>query len=62
MWKWFVKQNQVEGIHLIAKGGFKSDIAKAYNVTGVPTYYLIDKNGRIASNTPKRPNQPGVEQ
>ena len=62
MWQWFVRQNKIEGVHLMAKGGFNSDIAKAYNVTGVPTYYLIDKNGRIASNTPKRPSQPGVAQ
>ncbi|MFK7946981.1 MAG: TlpA family protein disulfide reductase [Saprospiraceae bacterium] len=62
MWQWFVRQNQIEGIHLMAKGGFNSDIAKAYNVTGVPTYYLIDKNGQIASNTPKRPSQPGLAQ
>lgn len=62
MWQWFIRQNKIEGIHLIAKGGFDSEIAKAYNVTGVPTYYLIDKNGRIASNTPKRPSQAGIDQ
>lgn len=62
MWQWYIKQNHIEGIHLIAKGGFNSEIAKAYNITGVPTFYLIDKEGRIASSTPKRPSQPGVEQ
>lgn len=62
IWQWFVRQNKMEGIHLMAKGGFDSEVAKAYNVTGVPTYYLIDKNGKIASNTPKLPSQPGVGQ
>lgn len=62
MWQWFVQQNNIEGLHLIAKGGFNSEIAKAYNITGVPTFYLIDQDGKIASNTPKRPSQAGVEQ
>jgi thiol-disulfide isomerase/thioredoxin len=62
IWKWYVQQNQVEGLHLIADGAFKSQIAQDYNVTGVPTFYLINKNGKIASNTPKRPSQLGLEQ
>ncbi len=62
IWKWYIRQNAIEGLHLFTDGAFASEIAKAYNVTGVPTFYLIDKDGKIASNTPKRPSQPGIEQ
>lgn len=63
-WKRFVRNNNIHdhGLHLIADKEFESAIAEAYNVTGVPTFYIIDKEGRIASNTPKRPSQPGIEQ
>ncbi len=63
-WKRFVTRNnmQDQGLHLIANEEFESAIAEAYNVTGVPTFYIIDKEGKIASNTPKRPSQPGLEQ
>lgn len=62
IWKWYVQQNHVKGLHLIANGAFKSQVAQDYNVTGVPTFYLINKEGKIASNTPKRPSQLGLEQ
>jgi thiol-disulfide isomerase/thioredoxin len=62
IWRWYIQQNNIEGLHLIAKGGFESQVAQDYNVTGVPTFYLINRAGRIASNTPKRPSQLGLEQ
>lgn len=62
IWKWYIRENNITGIHLIADGAFASQIAKDYNVTGVPTFYLINKEGKIASNTPKRPSQLGLEQ
>jgi alkyl hydroperoxide reductase subunit AhpC len=62
IWKEYIQQNEIKGLHLIASGGFKSQVAKDYNVTGVPTFYLINKDGKIASNTPKRPSQLGLEQ
>lgn len=61
-WKQFILNNQMEGTHLFAGGGFDSKIAQLYDVKGVPTYYIIDKTGLIASNKPKRPSQRGVEQ
>lgn len=62
IWKWYIRENNIKGLHLIANGAFASQIAKDYNVTGVPTFYLINKEGKIASNTPKRPSQLGLEQ
>lgn len=61
-WKKFIKDNNMAGIHLFAGGGFDSKIAQLFDVKGVPTYYIIDKTGLIASNKPKRPSQRGVEQ
>ena len=61
-WKSFVAEKNMTGLHLFANGAFNTKVAKAYNVTGVPSYFLIDKNGVIISSSPKRPSQPGVEE
>ena len=49
-WEKFVKNNEVKGLHLIASGGdvYKSQIAKLYKVKKLPSYFLIDKQGKIA--------------
>ncbi|MFK7776390.1 MAG: TlpA family protein disulfide reductase, partial [Saprospiraceae bacterium] len=49
-WETYVKNNDTQGIHLIASGGdvYKSQIAKLYKVKKLPAYFLIDKNGKIA--------------
>ncbi|HFC00643.1 MAG TPA: AhpC/TSA family protein [Phaeodactylibacter sp.] len=49
-WEKFIKNNNPQGIHLIASGGdvYKSQIAKLYKVKKLPAYFLIDKQGKIA--------------
>ncbi len=48
-WEKYVKNNDVKGIHLSAGGDvYKSQIAKLYKVKKLPSYFLIDKQGKIA--------------
>lgn len=49
-WERFVKNKEVQGLHLIASGGdvYKSQIAKLYKVKKLPSYFLIDKQGKVA--------------
>ena len=49
-WEKFVKNNEGQGLHLIESGGdvYKSQIAKLYKVKKLPSYFLIDKQGKIA--------------
>lgn len=61
-WRDFVKTNNMHGIHLFANGEFNAEIVKKYNIKGIPTYFIIDRDGVIASSNPKRPTQLGVEQ
>lgn len=49
-WKWeefLTRHNYTQG-HLHAAGGYKSDIARLYNIRNVPRFVLIDRQGRIA--------------
>lgn len=54
-WKDFVKNEKLGGIQLFS-GGFKSDIAKFYNINSIPRFLLIDKKGNIVSKDAPRPS------
>ena len=44
------------GTHIHQPGGFNSLVAKAYGITGIPTYLILDKKGVIIENVPPRPS------
>ena len=52
----FLEENKVEGVKLIAKGGQEDLIRKEYFFSGIPQYYVIDSQGLIADNNPRRPS------
>lgn len=56
VWKHFVEENEMPGINLYAKGNWGKKLTDAYQVTGFPTYVLIDKNGIIAMDKVPRPS------
>ncbi|SFF44570.1 TlpA family protein disulfide reductase [Thermoflexibacter ruber] len=60
-WKDMVKNKEMEGVHLISEGGWASEINKLYGVNGVPTYFLIGKDGKIFNNRPPRPSSPNID-
>jgi peroxiredoxin len=62
-WEKHVKSNDIPGIHLIASGGdvYKSQIARLYKIKKLPTYFLIDKNGKIAFKPERGRNITRVE-
>ncbi|MES2809253.1 MAG: TlpA disulfide reductase family protein [Bacteroidota bacterium] len=49
-WKVNLKKLNLDGVNLIAQGGTLHPVSKAYNIDGIPHYYLIDKEGKIADN------------
>lgn len=57
------KHNMNDGINLIAEGWTNNPVCKAYNVTGIPHYVLIDKEGKMYDNNAPRMyelrNKPG---
>jgi peroxiredoxin len=56
-WKESLKKLNLHGINLIATGWTKHPTVKAYNVNGIPHYYIIDANGKIADNNSPGPSQ-----
>ncbi|QKG53863.1 peroxiredoxin family protein [Hymenobacter sp. BRD67] len=53
-WKQLVTIKKLPGVHVRAMGGMRSEIAKAYNLTEVPTYFLLGEDGTILNPKPKR--------
>ena len=47
-WRDAVRFRNYSGVHLYAEGGINSEIAKAFNVTSMPTYFIIDRYGNFA--------------
>jgi len=56
-WKKGLKKYKPGGVNLIAEGWENNPICQAYNITGIPHYILIDKDGKIANNNAPRPSE-----
>lgn len=54
-WKNTVAQHEIKGVHLNIQG-MGNETAELYNVKGVPTFYIIDREGVIHDNNPGRPS------
>jgi thiol-disulfide isomerase/thioredoxin len=55
-WKRAMKQEKLNGLHLIDPKGWQSSILKDYNFSSIPHYVLIDKDGRIVNADAPRPS------
>lgn len=56
-WRKAIADDKIEGIHLLSLGGTNSPVAKAFNISGIPHYVIIGKDGRIFDNDAPRPSQ-----
>ena len=54
-WEKYVVEKNLKGIQL--HGGPGNDISKAYSITGIPQYILLDKQGNIITPDGPRPSQ-----
>ncbi|MBI5373641.1 MAG: TlpA family protein disulfide reductase [Sphingobacteriales bacterium] len=49
-WKEALVKYKLDGINLIAEGWTRHPVCQAYNISSIPHYVLIDKEGKIANN------------
>jgi len=54
-WRRTVEQHQIQGVHLNING-MSNETAKQYNIKGVPSFFIIDREGVIHDNNPGRPS------
>jgi thiol-disulfide isomerase/thioredoxin len=55
-WKKFVVTKELVGIQLFSDNDWNSDFVKAYGITGIPRFILIDPKGNIVSANADRPS------
>ena len=53
-WKDFVAKEELKGVQMFAAGW--SDIAKNYNIKGIPRFMVFDKKGNIVTIDSPRPS------
>lgn len=56
-WKKAIADDKIEGIHLLSLGGTNSPVGKAFNITGIPHYVIIGRDGKIFDNNASRPSE-----
>lgn len=54
-WRNTVEAQNIQGVHLNVRG-MRHEVAELYNVKGVPSFFIIDRNGVIYDNNPGRPS------
>lgn len=57
LWLKKIKEFNLEGIQLIVKGSWNSKFSKDYQIPWVPTYILIDKEGKIIDARAPKPSE-----
>jgi thiol-disulfide isomerase/thioredoxin len=55
-WERVVNEGKNEGVNLFEEKGWDSDVAKAYQISGIPTFVLIDKEGNFIDSQAPRPS------
>ena len=56
-WRKAIAQHQITGIHLWAEKALQNAVSKAYDVNGIPSYFVIDRLGNFGAIQPPRASQ-----
>ena len=60
-WRNMVADREIAGVHVNVPG-FGHEVPSSYNLRGVPTFYLIGRDGNIFDNRPPRPSQETIDE
>jgi hypothetical protein len=54
-WKKAVEQNALQGINVISRGGWSSEVCKYFKISSIPRYMILNKDGKVVEENAKRP-------
>jgi thiol-disulfide isomerase/thioredoxin len=55
-WKSFYKTNDLKGVQLFGGDDCKKTVLLTYNITGIPRFVLVGKDGKLISDSAPRPS------
>jgi thiol-disulfide isomerase/thioredoxin len=55
-WKTFVKEKKLSGVQLFADKNWNSDFVKAFGISAIPRFILIDPTGKVVKADAARPS------
>ena len=61
-WLKMIKDQNLPGTQLLADNGYNSEFLKAYNVSAIPRFILIDKEGNILDADAPNPSDPRLKE
>ncbi len=61
-WVEMVKKEGLKGVQIFADNNWNSDFVRAYGITGIPRFILIDKEGKIVDADAPRPSNPKLKE
>jgi thiol-disulfide isomerase/thioredoxin len=56
-WKEAIKKHEINGLHAWGEKAFNDPIAKDYGIIGIPSYFVIGKEGNFHAIQPPRPSE-----
>ncbi len=59
-WLDFIKQEGLTGVQLFGGNGLSSEVAKLYNIKGIPRFMVFGKNGNIVTDNAPLPTNPSL--
>jgi thiol-disulfide isomerase/thioredoxin len=61
-WKKMVKDEELQGVQLLADSDWQSQFVTEYAINGIPRFLLIDPEGKIVSADAPRPSNPKLKE
>ncbi len=61
-WLQMIQEQDLQGIQILADKDWNSDFVTSYNITGIPRFILIDKQGNIYDANAPRPSDPRLKE
>lgn len=59
-WRKMVTDKELDGVQLLAIGGWGSSIIKDYQIIAIPRFILIDPEGKIINSNAPHPSSPDL--
>lgn len=60
-WKKMEEEKEMKGVQLHADGAWASDVAKKYQIKGIPTFFLVGADGTIIAPNAPRPSSDEIK-